>query len=378
MFKEVIKKVIVSIASHLSHNSIIFESLPDLTDSSKAVFDEMMNRGMNKKYSLIWICHNNPKEFKKLENVSYVNIKKFGGVVAFWYIAKAKCLISCNTFLTSHGNFQKSIYLTHGMGLKKTNSYKAPSGLNYAISTSDNFRDMLSREINISPDIIFTTGLPRNDALQKETSAIVKTLFNDKYNKIIVWYPTFRQHNSTLSVRDSHNTLPIIHDTKSASIINDFAKKANILLILKPHYSQDTAYISDLNLSNIKLINDDFFVKHGITSYEFVGGCDALITDYSGIYFDYLLCNKPIGAVWEDIEEYRKNRGFALDIDYYMQGAVKIYSVDEFVKFLGDVADGKDKLCDQRNAMKKIVHFYDDNKSTQRVLDFIIEKCLDI
>ena len=34
-------------------NWIIFESVPDLSDNTKAVFDEMLRRKLNKKYKLI-------------------------------------------------------------------------------------------------------------------------------------------------------------------------------------------------------------------------------------------------------------------------------------------------------------------------------------
>ena len=68
-------------------------------------------------------------------------------------------------------------------------------------------------------------------------------------------------------------------------------------------FRQDISYIQKYALSNICFIDDAFFRRNNITSYEFVGSCDALITDYSSIYFDYLLCGKPAAVIWEDIEE---------------------------------------------------------------------------
>jgi CDP-glycerol glycerophosphotransferase (TagB/SpsB family) len=129
-----------------------------------------------------------------------------------------------------------------------------------------------------------------------------------------------------------------------------------------------------VRLDNIVLINDEFFVKSKITSYEFVGSCDALITDYSSIYYDFTLRDKPVAAIWEDIEDYRRNPGFAVDVDFYMKGAEKIYTVEDFIAFIQRVGNGEDILKDERNKIKTMVNEFEDGESTKRVAEFVIEK----
>ena len=158
--------------------------------------------------------------------------------------------------------------------------------------------------------------------------------------------------------------------------LNEAARKENILIVLKPHFSQDISRVKKLNLTNICFINDTFFNKHQISSYSFVGGCDALVTDYSSIYFDFLLCNKPIASIWEDVNEYRVNRGFAFDIDYYMKGAYKIFTIDDFINFIYEISSNVDSLKSEREEIMKIAHHYLDDKSTERVVDFIENNCL--
>ena len=36
-------------------NVIVFESKPDISDNTKAVFDEMLRRKLNKRYKLVWL-----------------------------------------------------------------------------------------------------------------------------------------------------------------------------------------------------------------------------------------------------------------------------------------------------------------------------------
>lgn len=51
-----------------------------------------------------------------------------------------------------------------------------------------------------------------------------------------------------------------------------------------------------------------------IPNYEFINSTDALITDYSSIFFDYSITGKPIILFAFDYEEYMDERGMYLDI----------------------------------------------------------------
>lgn len=357
--------------SILPNKYIVLESIPDISDNTKAVFDEMIRRGLNKKYRFVWLCNTtNTKVDIFNTKCAYSKFKKK------IYILRAKCIISCNDIIPSFGSYQKSIYLAHGVALKSLNGYKAPTGIDFAIGPSEIANAIMAKELNLSINKYCVTGYPRNDSLNRYNSDKIKSFFDGDYSKIIVWYPTFRQHNISNIASATSHSLPIIHDAESAVKINDVARKLGILIVLKPHFSQNTDYVKDLNLSNMVFITDELFINNNITSYEFVGGCDALITDYSSIYFDYLLCNKPMAAIWEDIDEYRKNRGFAIDVDYYMKGAEIIYNQNDFIDFLNNINRGIDlKACERADIVKNI-HMYTDFRSSQRVVDFIEEHCL--
>lgn len=185
--------------------------------------------------------------------------------------------------------------------------------------------------------------------------------------------PTFRQHKNGLKA-GSEKALPIIHDPEAAVALNEFAKQMDVLLVLKPHFAQDLSQILELRLSNICFIDDDFFRKHDTTSYGFVAGCDALISDYSSIYYDYLLCDKPIALVWEDVNEYRKNPGFAVDLDEMGKGGVKVYDLEDFKRFIREVAEETDSCKEERRRLRDLTNHCPDGHATQRVTDFIIEK----
>lgn len=351
-------------------NYIIFESTPDLSDNTKAVFDEMIKRGLNKKYKFIWWVSDKNKKFPEYENTIYIdtkNKKEFNK-----YLNRAKILICCNQFLPSNIKGQISFYLTHGTALKNVGEYQIPKKINYNLIASKDTKELMANAFNADINTFHGLGFPRNDDLTNFKFNVHK-LFNVEHEKIVVWYPTFRQHKNGITA-GTKGTIPILDDLTKAKALNDIAKKNKVLIVIKPHFAQDISYITKYKLSNIVFITDDFFVRNKINSYQFVGNCDALITDYSSIYFDYLLCDKPIGAVWEDIEEYRIKPGFCTDVNYYMQGAVKIYNLDDLSKFILDLSQNIDNLKEERKKICKEVNYSQDGKNTQRVVDFIIDK----
>lgn len=367
-----IKKIISSML--YIKKLMVFESVPDMSDNTKAVFDEMLKRGLNKKYKMVWLVKADFKTKEKYKNVSYLKpTAKFFGYRKRLLLHRAKLLVSCNGFLTSKRAGQLSIYLAHGMPLKSVRGYYTlPKGIDYCLSTSTEMNGIVSREFNFDAEKIVSLGYPRNDLLVRTTGSNVG-LFDGEFSKVVVWYPTFRQHKAGL-VAGGSNALPIIYDYKSAQRLNEVAKSNGVLVVIKPHFAQDTSYIRELNLSNIRFIDDGFFGECGLKPYEFIARCDALITDYSSIYYDFLLCDKPIALVWEDIEEYKKNPGLIDNYEYYAKGAEKIYCIDELETFIANLTNGKDSAKEQREEIKAIVNEFADDKSSERVVDFILDK----
>lgn len=369
-----IKAVLKWILRHLpAENYIVFESVPDLSDNSKAVYDEMIRQRIHCKYKIFWLVKGDTKNLPKLPNTRYLRDDTWLKRMQFnWITIRAKCLVCCNAFIEERMPYQKSFYLTHGTALKKLNNYYLPKGISYTLVASEAVKQVMARELRGNIETFYALGYPRNDALHT-ADADVRSIFGGGYRKIVVWYPTFRQHKNGLQTAVS-NGLPILHDTEQAILLNKVAQECNILIVIKPHFAQDLSYVKNHNLSNVRFIDDDFFKEIGVDSYTFVGSCDALITDYSSIYFDYLLCDKPVAVIWEDIDDYRINPGFAMDPDYYMAGAQKIYNLRDFTEFLQTLSNGEDPCRTERMMINNLVNYSIDGRNAERVVAFIKEK----
>lgn len=367
-------KIIAKTAAAFLKPCIVFESIPDFSDNTRCVYDEMIKRGYDKKYYMIWQIEHYKISLLGDKNGWFINRPKNTKqlLLSISFKFKKKCSIYGNRIFSNDDNKETVFFLNHGAPFKATKGYyEMPEFVDYVLSLSEYLAPIAAEQGNVPVEKMFSLGFPRNDILTKSRVNLKKILKTEL--KIIVWYPTYRQ-NKNSNIHISEKALPLICDSVTAQEINDCAKKNNVLIFIKPHFVQDLDYFKVSELSNIKAIDDSFFETNGLTSYEFVGASDALLTDYSSIYYDYILCDKPIGVVWTDFESYKKSPGFAVDVNKVLKGAVKILDLDDLKTFISDLNYNNDQLKKERKEVReKIVQFTDGN-STKRVTNYIIKK----
>ena len=373
-----IKRIIDSILFRKAKPCIIFESYPDFSDNSRPVFNELVRLGYGKKYMLIWIVSYNSYAILKNGKPYYWRRGDYSKLEHRMYnysIDKGiKAVVLCNrlVFLPFISKFGKSFYLTHGTPLKDTSGYYTlPDEIDYCIASSQQAKELIARSFNFNSNKIFVLGYPRNDELTRSQRKSLP--IDGVFKKTIIWYPTFKQHKNGIKT-GSKTALPLLSESFAAQKINAFLTNNNCLLIIKPHFVQDSRYIVDQGLSNIFFIDDQFYTRNNITAYQFIAQCDALLTDYSSVYCDYLLCDKPIGLIWEDIEEYRINPGLCREFEELCSGATKIYNVNDMLEFIQNVIDEKDLFKEERHKARDLLNISEDGNNTNRVVNFIIKE----
>ncbi len=372
----IMKKLLKKILNLLPlSNLILFESRPDFSDNTKAVFDEMVRRGYNKKYRFVWLLSNETVDcscIADIGNVSAIkrnNKSKLDKLKYLYVLLRAKLIIGCNDFVPKQLAKQKYIHLAHGCALKKTEYYRLPDYIDCVVTISDYMKKYDAINYNCPESKFIVTGYPRCDDLFVQTD--IKALFTHPFDKIIIWLPTFRQSIRNGGCQHSSISFPIIDDVEKAERLNCYCRDNNTLIIVKIHPNQDMSLINTLELSNLLFVKDDFFLEKGITLYQFMGNCDALISDYSSVYYDYLLCDKPIGLCWEDFEDYNSRVGFTVNPQFILAGGEKLYHYDDLTQFISEVAENIDNLAAKRNVIKKTVYQDTDNCSTKRVVNII-------
>ena len=355
---------------------ILFESYPDFTDNTRMVFDEMMRQKINEKYKFVWIMQDeSSKQCPEGYNVSCISMHDSNAYRE--NAIHAKVIISCNTIIPSYFKNQPSFYLTHGIPFKSVKNHlylRDGTQLTHFLASSSMTSQLFAEEFRLPKSTkILPFGFPRNDIFYTNRKGTLAELLKVEGKKYIAWYPTFRNHKDG-NRNEGGNTMPIIFDQQSAFQVNQYAREHDVVLVYKPHPVQDVNYISKLNLSNIKIINDNFLFSHNLNNYVFLNSCDALISDYSSVFLDFLLTNKPIGLVWEDFDLYRKDIGLVENWEFLSSGCEKIFSKEDLLQFINNIADEHDNYIQQRNAVKKYAHSNNGGLATKQIVEYIINE----
>ncbi len=376
MLKKIIKNALYN--SNYLRKIILLESNPDFSDNTRALFEEMINREINNKYKLIWIV-NNTKNFKhiKIRNVKFIDNKNFFSKIQFkFYNYCCKYIIDCNKFIQKKNKNQIRIHLTHGAFLKLPRDYCLGCGeIDYLIQLSDFFTRINSELFKIDSSKIYTTGYPRNDSILNDKKQNSFSEF--KGMKKILWLPTYRNHKNQKS-NDIYNMkiefpygVPCINTKEQLIELNKLLNRHNIVLLIKLHPVEDDSTLKSINLSNIFVIDNNYFEENNSFLYEYLNDTDALITDYSSIYYDYLLTDKPIGLAIPDINEYKKH--VELLFDDFENNIIGnyIYSYNDLYNFINCIAKNDKKIYSGLLQAKEKFHKYYDNNSSKRIIDLI-------
>ena len=362
-----------NLASHLkTSNIILFESINDFDGSSLQIYNYLKENGYDKKYKLVWSVKN-PENLgnDKYDSIGYLK-KSFRNLC---FENKAKYVFFED--LPPVARLKKDqtvVYLTHGCPTIKDTSGKISAGnhCSFSICTNDIITDYMSKQINVEKEKFFICGLPRNDVLFKQGNELEK-ITKKQFEKVVLWLPTFRKINGrTDSTKEYYLNIPTIENAEQLKALNDFAKKLNVLIIIKFHprveYQGDEAF----DYSNVIIMSDKEIKKLKVDSYALLTQIDALISDYSSIAFDWLLLGRPIGYVTEDMKDY--TAGFALEnVLDYMPGE-KINSFDELCEFIENISRGVDEFKSERERVCAWANKYRDSNNAKRVVERFIEK----
>jgi CDP-glycerol glycerophosphotransferase (TagB/SpsB family) len=336
---------------------LAFVSKGSITSNNKALFAHCHRE----KFPCVMLT-DNQKELRELRELGMngVNLETLRG---YLLMAKAKWIIQDQANLTKEINLlspkQKTLQMWHGIPLKRLNPLTMVS-YDYLVSTSDFVNETtLSKVINAKEYKDF--GYPRNDLLLKEEHDDYDLLFCDRAiyefakshhggeHKILLYMPTHRESSKAAKI-------PLDFE-----MLNSALQSLNATLIVKLHHFVQTQYESE-NYSNIL-----FHATHGDV-YPLLKYTNALITDYSSVYFDFLLLNRPIIFFDYDREEYEANmQGFLYEYEAFTPGA-HVSDQEELHRALKKFSTLDDKKMPlQRDLLRKKLYRYRDSDTSPRI-----------
>ncbi len=122
-------------------------------------------------------------------------------------------------------------------------------------------------------------------------------------------------------------------------------------------------------MKNIKITDNIIFYNNSKDIYPLLSNTDLMITDYSGIFFDYLLLNKPLIFFNYDYDEYIKyNRKLSFDYDKITPG-IKCENQNQLEqKIIKILVENNDEYIDKRNEILNISFKYKDGNASKRII----------
>lgn len=277
---------------------------------------------------------------------------------------------------------QINIQLWHGIPLKGISymsnypyqdaeaNHEAWSKLDYIGSSSQTVSTLLNACFGATGSKYRILGYPRNDFLFANTSKIkLKTILRQDIadQKVIFYMPTYRKNVYGESNGESSQLISQL-ETKKLEAFNQFLSRHDFILCIKQHPEELKL---KKQYSHIYTLLEEDLEQAQVDLYELLGAADLLITDYSSVYFDYLLLDRPVVFFTPDLEKYSSDRGFLLNpMEYWLAGEI-ISSLDSLQYAIINAIDKEDRFKQRRRELAKVFHHYQDNKAAERTWDFI-------
>lgn len=375
-------------------NTIVFRSGPhasayikgmDFSDNARALFEHMLSYSYNDKYKLVWLVKE-PRDFDRYKCYKNVFFLSFD-----WSISKNKeerdvyyraiCLAKYIFFTDAYGFARNSrgdqirVQLWHGCGFKtRVNFVRCEQRFEYMTVTSDLYAKIHEDIYGLRKEQLLVTGNAKQDWLfypyDKDYRELLGTPKADKY---IFWLPTFRTAEAGLrhlseGVLNSDTGLPIVNTEEKMESLNKLLIQSDIVLIIKPHPFQRSSSIHYNECSNIVLINNQLLFDQDIQLNRLLAKSDALISDYSSVAIDYMLLNKPMAFLLEDLDDYAQSRGFVFgNIRDWLPGK-QVSTFDEMCDFIRGISTNDDLLSEKRLKLMDKMNKYHDNNSCARII----------
>jgi CDP-glycerol glycerophosphotransferase (TagB/SpsB family) len=365
-----------------SKNKVIFISRPDFADNAYYMYRYMKDRNIDKELS--WIIYDRTI-YQLLLKKGHENIYYLKSLSGAWEYVRSKHIITSSSSLWQiKSPLQKQYDLWHGiplknvlcMGEKDVKPVRQAGNITKRFATSSLTKALLSASFDFNALKIEITGQPRTDVFFEEIEKCLSKVIDrdiDEYNKIVIYMPTYRHGYREKNEGNEFSTDNIFrmqnYDHKG---FLEFLESEKILFLLKLHPYEEKLYKNTDLGTNIAWIGNEQMIKNDVHTYNILKETDILITDYSSIYFDYLLLDKPIVFIPLDLDMYKQNRGFELEPYEFWTPGEKVFNQDKLQKAL--LMDDSKKEEERRKIIKNIVFTYQDGYSGKRIVDLIFKK----
>jgi len=355
--------------------------------SPKAVYEHMISSSEFDDFKFVWYF-DNPEKYRFLENNQNTIVVKKGSAECDKYLHMAKYWVF--NFRAQDqwipGEDQIYIQCWHGTPLKRlgydiTKSDNAMNSIreirekyrtdaqrfHYMVSPCDFVTQKFNSAWNLKAwgkeDAVLQIGYPRNDFLNKfskeDVEKVKQNLGIEGINKKIILYaPTWRDNQHDADKGYIYDN-PVDFDYLRQHLEEEYVILFRAHYLVADNFDFDAYEGFIYNVSNYDDINELYITA------------DILITDYSSVFFDYAILERPMIFYMYDMEAYRDEmRGFYIDVNS-LPGPI-IRTEKELVAQIRNAED----VCDIEmiKEFNKVYNDMNDGMAAKRLVDAVIAK----
>ena len=374
--KDLLKKLIYSIFRCMpikKERILFFSYYGEYYSGGPKYISEYIEKNKKIKIEINWAFVNPDQKNSISENVKKI---KYGGLKYYYILATAQIIITNYRMTLEFKKRENQVYFQtwHGsLALKAiekdaqdklTEHYiemaqKDSKQMDYLICGNEFYKNIFEHSFWYEGNVL-NIGTPQCDILVNQDETIKKKVydhFNLSYDiKIALYAPTFRANYKTEIYKFEYE--------KIIDLLNEKTNDNWVLLIrLHPHL---------INMvDSIKYDKNILQASQYDEMQELLSVSDLLITDYSGIMFDYALTRKPCILYVPDLDEYIKT-----DRKLYFNVEDLPFEIARTEKELQNriIEFDKERYKEGVNYfLKETIQSVDDGKACERIFEKIQE-----
>lgn len=304
------------------NNLIVFSSFGGrkYDDSPRCIYEAMLNDSRFGNYEFVWAL-GNPDAFD-IPGAKKVKCDTF----EYYRTLLSAAVWVTNSTMERGLSFKPSHIFNfntwHGTAIKLMGCDISKENTSFGSKGKENHTDVMlaqgqydvdifSRVFGVPVENFRVIGLPRNDELvncntEENRKRIRKQLGIQHGKKVILYAPTFREYDKDSSL-NCQLCVPIDLKKWNHKLADEY------VLLIRAHYE----------VVKMMKFEENDFVKN-VSSYpnlnELMIVSDLLVSDYSSIFFDYSVQDKPMLCFAYDYEKYSSLRGMYFDIRVKLEG----------------------------------------------------------
>ena len=272
----------------------------------------------------------------------------------------------------SHGQSVKNSRLTVKKGINnrfKNDIVNTGKQVYKAVTSSPWMASIQAKSQGLDEDKYLAVGFPRNDWMFNipDRDRMIWNRFIDGhlYDKVVLYAPTWRMHGEPTKI------FPF--DDFDPESLASFLAEHRILLLLRPHIKELhlTHNLKTVNTlmqasSNVRLATvEEFFDANALLPFV-----DLLISDYSSIYHDFLLLDRPVAFIPYDFHQFDAENGFKYPYFEYLPGP-SMYDQKDLISVLTDLIRNKDPFAQSRNTLRNKLYAHLDGNACERLASIL-------